>query len=159
MTPRKRPSMVDEHDETARKSPRMRFTIRRMMVMVAIAALVLVVVKTLFIDIRPRDLLIVAISLLDGSHSTIYADGYSESSFRSIRVGMPMCEVEVIMGPPLYKGQWIVGVPGQPVLLDGPRDDYWSYTRAGKVRGDYWQRQVFFRNGIVHSTESSYYMD
>jgi hypothetical protein len=151
--------MVDEHEETARKSPRMRFTIRRMMVGVAIVAVIMVVSKTLFIDNQPTDFLFVALSLLDGSHSTIYAGGYSESSFRSIRVGMPMCDVEVIMGPPLYKGQWIVGVPGQPASTDGPQDDFWSYTAAGKVRGNYWQRRVFFRNGIVHRTDSSYYMD
>jgi hypothetical protein len=119
----------------------------------------MVVSKTLFIDNQPRDFLFVALSLLDGRHSTIYADGYSETSFRSIRVRMPMREVEVIMGPPLYKGQWIVGVPSQPASTDGPQDDFWSYTRAGKVRGNYWRRRVFFRNGIVHSTESSYYMD
>ena len=37
--------MVDEHEQTARKSPRMRFTIRRMMVGVAIVAVIMVVAQ------------------------------------------------------------------------------------------------------------------
>ena len=49
--------MVDEHEQTARKSPRMRFTIRRMMVGVAIVAVIMVVSKTLFIDNQPTDYL------------------------------------------------------------------------------------------------------
>ena len=39
----------------------------------------------------------------DGEY-TVYADGYSESKFRSIRVGMTVRQVEEIMGPPLMKG-------------------------------------------------------
>jgi hypothetical protein len=63
--------MVDEHEETARKSPRMRFTSRRMMVGVAIVAVIMVVSKTLFIDNQPTDFLFVALSLLDGSQSVL----------------------------------------------------------------------------------------
>ena len=47
--------MVDGHEETARHSPRLRFTFRRMMVGVAIVAIIMVVSKTLFIDNQPRD--------------------------------------------------------------------------------------------------------
>ena len=143
-----------------KKLRRLRVTIGRMMVGVAIAALILVVAKTVFIDNQPVDFLKVAVSILDGKHSTIYAEGFREWKFRTIRVGMPMREVEEIMGPPLYKGRWHVTVPGQPVTPgEGPLDDFWSYTRAGMVRGNYWQRQVYFRNGVVHSTEAGYYMD
>ena len=86
---------------------RLRFTVRRMMVAVAIAGIVLAFAKTLFIDNRPTDILFAAISALEG-HSTVYAKGYSESKFRATRVGMTVRQVEDIMGPPLERGQWHV---------------------------------------------------
>jgi hypothetical protein len=43
--------------------------------------------KYLCIDNRPADLLAAAIGALDGEY-TVYADGYNESKFRSIRVGI-----------------------------------------------------------------------
>ncbi len=71
-----------------------------MMVVVAIAGIVLAFAKYLFIDNRPGDILAAAIAALDG-HYTVYAKGYSESKFRSLRVGMTARQVEDIMGPPL----------------------------------------------------------
>jgi hypothetical protein len=151
--------MVDVNRKTRHKTRRLRLTIGRMMVAVAIIALILLAAKFVFIDNQPRDFLFVALSILDGKHSTVYAEGFREWKFRAIRAGMSMREVEEIMGPPLEKGRWIVGAPGQPASTNGPEDDYWGYTAAGKVRGNYWQRQVFFRNGVVHSTEARYYLD
>src|ERR1700677_330562 len=91
----------------AMRRPRLRFKVRNMMVAVAIAGVVVAFTKYLCIDNRPVDLLAAAIGALDGEY-TVYADGYSESKFRSIRAGMTARQVEAIMGPPLMKGLWQV---------------------------------------------------
>jgi hypothetical protein len=65
----------------------LRFRVRGMMVAVAIAGIVLAFTKYLFIDNRPFDILAATVAALDG-HYTVYSKGYSESKFRSIRVGM-----------------------------------------------------------------------
>ena len=141
------------------RQPRLRVTVRRMMVTVAVAGIILASAKSLFIDNRPSDILMAAISALEG-HFTVYAKGYSESKFRSLLVGMTARQVEDIMGPPLESGQW--QVPGGSGLItpgEGILDDLWHYTRAGKARGNYWQREVWFRNGVVYCTDSTYYLD
>ena len=141
------------------RRPRMQVTVRRMMVAVAVAAIVLAFAKFLFTDNRPIDILFAAISALEG-HFTVYANGYSESRFRSLRAGMTVREVEDIMGSPLEKGKWQVPnrsgptTPGKGIL-----DDIWYYSRAGKARGNYWRREVWFRNGAVYRTETAYYLD
>ena len=144
----------------AMRRPRLRFTVRRMMVAVAIAAIVLALVKALFIDKRSIDLLFAEISALEG-HLTVYAQGYREPKFRTLRVGMTVRQVEEIMGAPLEQGQWQVpdGRGGPVTVGEGELDDSWYYTRAGKVRGNYWLREVWFRNGAVYSIESRYYLD
>jgi len=133
-----------------------------MMVMVAVAGIVLAVAKFLFIDNRPTDILFAAISTLEG-HSTVYAEGYSESKFRSLRVGMTARQVAEVMGPPLERGHWMdsgdTGV-GQPITPgEGIPSDLWYYTGAGKARGNYWRREVWFRNGVVYRTDGTYYLD
>ena len=141
----------------------MRFRVRRIMVLVAIVGVVLALAKYFFIENRPRDILAAALGALDGEY-TVYAEGFSEYSFRSIRVGMSIRQVEAIMGPPLKKGQWQVPSGSGPVTPGvGPLDDTWYYTRGGKhVPGrmaSYWRRDVFFRNGVVCSVDSTYLHD
>jgi hypothetical protein len=121
------------------------------MIAVAIAGIVLGLVKFLFIDNRPGDLFVSAISNLAG-HFTVYANGYHESNFRSIREGMTVREVEDILGTPLKRIQWQVGCPGEP-------DDAWHYARSGKSNGNYWKREVWFRNGIVYQKVATYDMN
>ena len=49
---------------------------------------------------------------------------------------------------------------GGPIAVgEGELDDVWYYTRAGKVRGNFWRRVVLFRNGVVHQLDSTYYLD
>jgi hypothetical protein len=141
----------------------LRFRVRRMMVAVAVVGIVLVLAKYLFIDNRPGDILAAAISAL-GGHYTVYADGYSESKFRSIRVGMTVRQVEEILGPPLVQGQWQVPNGNGPITPGiGALDDIWYYTRGGKhvQQGtvSHWKRAVLFRNGVVWGTDSTYYLD
>jgi len=130
-----------------------------MMVAIAVAGIVLAVAKSLFIDNRPRDILFAAISALEG-HFTVYAKGYSESKFRSLRVGMTVRQVEDIMGPPLERALWTVPSGGGPLATSGGIvDDLWCYTRAGKARGNYWRSEVMFRNGLVYGKDITYYLD
>ena len=141
---------------------RLRITIRRMMVMVAVAGIVLAVAKFLFIDNRPTDILFAALSALEG-HSTVYAEGYSESKFRSLRVGMAAQQVADALGPPLVRGRWMntgdAGM-GQPITPEeGTRSDVRYYTGPGRARGNYWRREVWFRNGVVYRTDGTYYQD
>ncbi len=145
------------------RRPRLRFKVRSMMVAVAIAGVVVAFTKYLCIDNRPADLLAAALGALDGEY-TVYPEGYSEYKFRSIRDGMSIRQVEEIMGPPLAEGQWQVPSGSGPVTPGvGPLDDIWYYTRGGKhVPGrtaSYWQRAVVFRNGVVGSTDSTYWAD
>ncbi len=79
------------------RQPCPQVTIRRMMIAVAIAGIALAVARLLFIDYRPMDVLLAAISALEG-HSTVYVKGYSESKFRSLRVGMTARQVRRHLG-------------------------------------------------------------
>ena len=141
------------------RRPRPRVTIRRMMVAVAVAGIALAFAKFLFIDNRPIDILFAVISA-PGGHFTVYANGYDESRFRSTLAGMTVREVEEIMGSPVEKGKWQVPNESGPITLGvGILDDIWYYSRAGKARGNYWRREVWFRNGAVYRTETGYYLD
>jgi hypothetical protein len=133
------------------------------MVLVAIVGVVLALAKYLFIENRPRDILAAALGALDGEY-TVYAEGYSEYRFRSIRVGMSIRQVEEIVGPPLGKGQWQVPSGSGPVTPGvGPMDVIWYYTRGGRhVPGRtpcYWQRAVRFRSDTVWEIDSTYWLD
>jgi hypothetical protein len=132
-----------------------------MLAAVVAFALILTGIKHAFflLDNRPRDMLLAMVSVLSG-HSTIYARGYSESKFRSLRVGMTPQKVEEIMGPPLAKGQWQESIPGQPITPGtGTLHELWRYSRAGKLMGNYWEREVWFKDGVVHCLKREYYVD
>ncbi len=137
----------------------MRVTVRRMMFTVATAGIMLAVGKFVFIDNRPIDLLLASLSVVDGDY-TVYGGGFSESRFRSVRVGMSERQVENIMGPPLWRGQWMAPAVGLPITPgEGELNDLWHYTRAGKASGNYWRREVWFQDGVVYKTEKTYYVD
>lgn len=116
-------------------------------------------VKYLFIDNRPLDVLLAAVSTLDGEF-TVYRDGFRESAFRSLRVGMTARQVEDIMGPSLDVGQWSETLQVQPLLLEvGRSHASWGYTRPGRPMGDYWRREVWFKDGAVHHLERGFHVD
>lgn len=136
-----------------------RFTTRRMLAAVVAFALILTGIKHVLIDNRPRDVFFATLSGLFG-HTTIYARGYSESKFRSLRVGMTPPQVEEIMGPPLTKAQWQESIPGQPITPGvGPLHEIWCYSGPGKRRGNFWMREVCFKDGVVLSLEREFYLD
>lgn len=122
---------------------------------VASTGIILAFVKYVFVDNKPADVLMASLSIIDGE-STVYADGYDESRFRSLRVGMTCRQVEDLMGAALQKGQWYTsgGVAGQGLL-----EEVWNYTRPDRVPGDYWQRAVYFQDGQVYRIEAGFYAD
>lgn len=147
------------------KLPRVRLTVRQMMVAVTIAGIVLAFAKVIFIDNRPLDVLIGTLDALVGKF-TVYADGFNESKFRSLRVGMTARQVEDIMGPPLERGQWQDSGGSGPITPGvGTLEELWHYSRAGtaptagNATANYWRRQVWFRGGAVYSIDRTYYVD
>ena len=62
---------------------RQQFTLRGVISAVALTGIILAFVKLAFVDIRPGDVLMASLSIIDGE-STVYADGYDESKFRSL---------------------------------------------------------------------------
>jgi hypothetical protein len=133
--------------------------VRYALIAAAVALYLLWCAKYLFIDNRPLDVLLAAVSTLDGDF-TVYRDGFRESAFRSLRVGMSARQVEAIMGPSLDVGQWLETPQGQPIDPGAGRlHPLWRYTRPGKQMGDYWQREVWFKDGVVHILESGFYLD
>lgn len=130
----------------------MRVTLMQVTTAVTIIGMVLALVRVSCIDNRPRDFLMCAVCTLAG-HSTVYSKGYSESAFLSMRIGMTPRQVEDLLGPPLSQSVWYVNIIG------GPVEPVWSYSRPGKRFGDYWLRQVYFKDGIVHHIDRTYYID
>lgn len=123
--------------------PRARFTVRRMMGVVAVLGIVLTMARYVFIEDSPDQLLA---AILFG-HSTVYARGYNESRCRAIRIGMTDSQVETLVGCPLEHRQapW----PGC--------DDLWLYT--WKKSGNFRRRRVLFRNGEVVQVINDFYVD
>jgi outer membrane protein assembly factor BamE (lipoprotein component of BamABCDE complex) len=80
--------------------PRVQFTVRQMMVGVAVVALCCTATER----------------LIHGFEDAVYAEAYSESNFLSLQNGMTKRQVQVIMGEPIrkYPGHRSLG----PRLLD-----------------------------------------
>lgn len=78
--------------------------------------------------------------------STVYAPGYSDHAFRRVRVGMSSNEVVALLGPPLV------------VTIHTDGREGWAYSDKERDTSHF-QRGVSFRNGVVCSKNSSYYMD
>ena len=123
--------------------PRVRFTVHRMMVVVAALGIVLTLTRYVFIEDSPDQL----IAALLHPRSTVYASGYNESRFRAIRIGMAVSQVESLVGSPLERrpAWWSSG------------DDLWLYTRGRTSTGR--RRWVVFRNGKVVEVINDFYVD
>jgi hypothetical protein len=116
------------------RPPRVRFTVRRMMIAVAVIGL------CCFIAER----------LIHGSEDTVYADGYSEQRFSTIAIGRTKDQVHTVMGAPLRKSR----IPAP----DGVEIELWQYSESPSG-GDYWRRWIWFRNRKVASIDSRFYID
>lgn len=93
----------------------------------------------------PKDQLL---TLAFGDDGTVYAPGYSESAFRSIRLGMTTEQVKAILGAPLAEGK---DENGAPVI--------WRYS-ASPRKGNYHYRGVRFdAKGNVVERIAEFYVD
>jgi outer membrane protein assembly factor BamE (lipoprotein component of BamABCDE complex) len=123
--------------------PRVRLTVRRMMLVVAALGLTLAMARRVFVADWP-DQLLLSICFGDG---TVYAKGYDESRFRAIRIGMTASQVEMLVGPPLPRPSW------------WPEDDVWFYTFFSQQRTSHRMRRVVFRDGKVVEVINAFYVD
>ena len=111
--------------------PRVRFTLRRMMVAVAIFGAVFA-----------------SIAWANANLGTMYAAGFTEANFARLRVGMTPDEVEKIMGTPLEKIPW----PTQGNV------ENWVYSDS-PIGWNYEQRWVIFENKLVKSIVKHYWVE
>src|SRR4051794_19964256 len=71
--------------------------------------------------------------------TTVYAPGYSEQKFHSVRVGMTPAQVEAILGPPLQRRAW-----------GGLSDvSFYSYSDTPDDTGNFSRRWVVWKDGKV----------
>jgi outer membrane protein assembly factor BamE (lipoprotein component of BamABCDE complex) len=125
--------------------PRTRISIRQLLVATAVLGVIVAFVRFVFIDNSPDQLLASAIL----GESTVYAKGYSEHRFRTIKVGMTASQVEAIMGTPLRKGLHpAFGLP-----------DPWFYTYHEDMTANYKRRWVVFNNGKVVNVINDFWVD
>jgi hypothetical protein len=84
--------------------------------------------------------------------STIYAQEFSESRFRNVRVGMSREEVEAIVGRPLRKVPWNQD--------SGPHDEeMWHYSDQRDDTANFHRRWVFFEKGKVVTVINDFWVD
>jgi hypothetical protein len=79
--------------------------------------------------------------------STVYARRYSESKFRSVRVGMTVRQVEAILGPPLRRGRCYAF------------DDVSEYSDQRTVTENFRRRWVVWRAGEVERVINDFFAD
>jgi hypothetical protein len=91
--------------------PRVRFTMRHMVIWAAVIALCCAAIER----------------LVHGFEDTVYADGYSEPSFLSLKNGMTKPQVRAIMGEPKAKNLWI----------DGGEEELWMYSISPTIGDKY----------------------
>ena len=97
-------------------------------------------------------------SVLWPSIDTVYAPGYSEGAFRTIRAGMTRRQVDAIMCKPLF----VHRMAGVGYTLPDAGYMRYSYTRDGRCPwGDFaWLgREVRFQDGVVVEVFSDLYYD
>ena len=78
---------------------------------------------------------------------TVYAPGYDEGRFRSVRPGMTAVQVEAILGEPLIR------------LAANRGDEVWRYTSGATGASNHWRRWVFLKAGKVDFTLSDFFWD
>ena len=115
---------------------RRRFTVWRLMVVVAVIGVHLAFVRLLLLNDPSFGL------------GTIYSQQYSEERFRTIQVGMTTAQVEAVMGPPLRK-----------VSSKIPADEMWYYSDQFNAAGNFWRRWLFLHKGKVLAVIDDFWED
>jgi hypothetical protein len=125
---------------SSERIPRQRLTVRGLMVIVLLIGIHLATVRALL----SREPLF--------GFSTFYSEGYSETRFLTLRVGMSDREVEAIVGRPLRKVPWNQHM--------GPHDEeMWQYSDRPDDTANYWRRWVLFENGKVVAVINDFWLD
>jgi hypothetical protein len=83
---------------------------------------------------------------------TFYSERYSESRFRTLRVGMSRGEVEAIMGRPLGKIPWNQDMRSHD-------EEMWYYSDRLDETTNYHRRWVYFENGKVVTVINDFWVD
>ena len=117
--------------------PRRRFTVWRLMVVIAVIGVHLAFVRLLLLNDPFFGL------------GTIYSQQFSEERFRTIQVGMTTAEVEAVMGPPLRKVPW--GSPSD--------DEMWFYSEGLNSTANFWRRWLLFQKGKVSAVIDDFWED
>jgi outer membrane protein assembly factor BamE (lipoprotein component of BamABCDE complex) len=106
-----------------------RIEIQRKFVLLAFASTVVIsgiLLTTVILNKNIKDLMK---SLLLGE-ATVYANGFSDYKFRSIKVGMKTADLRSVMGPPLKRAPW------------GSFPEVWFYTDQRTITDNFWRRWV-----------------
>ena len=134
--------------------PRLRFTVRRMMVAVAIAgvAMLLVRVAIVMIDVMPTDV----VPRLFGRDRSTYANGYRDGNFGSVKVRMTPEEVIRLIGRPLGGDQEARKERGDAAWQPRWRTfdtEVWTYATIGYSEPEkgttFWEITVTFVDNKV----------
>jgi hypothetical protein len=115
---------------TPMQPARMRFSLRSLMIVIAVISLAVFAVRQMFFA------------------NTVYSAAYDESRFRQVRVGMGSSEIQGLLGPPLRTIPWW---PDRNVVC-------WKYS-AKRKGSDYWRRDVFMKDGKVVQVMNCYWID
>lgn len=108
-----------------------RLSLRQLLAIVAAVAVVLAVVLPLY----------------RAMHWTIYAPGFDEGRFSTVRVGMAVDEVEALMGPPLRRWPF------------DSTTEIWAYTDQGTYTSGYHRRWIFVEDDSIRRVDSYYFND
>jgi outer membrane protein assembly factor BamE (lipoprotein component of BamABCDE complex) len=95
-----------------------------LLVFVSTAVITGIALTTVILNKNIKDLMK---SLLLGE-ATVYANGFSDYKFRSIKVGMKTADLLSFMGPPLKRAPW------------GSFPEVWFYTDQRTITDNFWRR-------------------
>lgn len=91
------------------------------------------------------------------SEDTVWADSYSDDSFRSVRVGITRDEVYVLLGPPLEIRR-VLGTFDFDTRRQNPGEVVECWTRTPE-NSDYRVRQIVFNGNLVVDKSAEFYVD
>jgi hypothetical protein len=129
---------------------RLRFRVRDAFLATAIVGLALLAYRSWPMD----GILGIVLATAD---DTVWADGYSESRWRDVKVGMKRDEVYALLGLPLevrtkcsaFDFDTLRQLPGEAV-------ECWSRTPQNS---NYHVRQIIFKGDVVVDKQNEFYLD
>jgi outer membrane protein assembly factor BamE (lipoprotein component of BamABCDE complex) len=115
-------------DQTVNR-PRFRLSVRTMTIMVVLSGTMIFLLRGCILH----------------PDNTIYANGYSETGFRQLRVGMTSIEVVALIGAPLEKAPYTGGA------------SVWDYTDQYNRTRSFWRRWLVIENDTVEEVVNDYF--